>query len=134
MGFGGKGVLAPEKYAVHPFMQTGTAKNGEVSGRVKQSRKVSGRTGKNLPMSPSPRLVLTAQELLQPLIFSEARERYCEYNVHRSLVFSCHPCVWYTYPAMVWCLIFPRSDGGERRWRGEGGRKRTLQHVLHAAT
>lgn len=52
----------------------------------RQSRKVSGRTGKHLPMPLSARLVLTAQELLQPLSCSESRERCCEYNVCRSLL------------------------------------------------
>lgn len=52
-------------------------------------------------------------------------------------VFSCQPWVWHSYPATVWCPIFHRSDGGERRWREgkEGGKEHQSSPALvHTST
>lgn len=80
-------------YAPHLTDRDSKAGTGKAEGLEEE-------LGTNLPMSLSPRLVLTAQEHLQPFSFRESGGRYCEYNVHREDVFSCHPCVWCT--AMVW--------------------------------
>lgn len=109
LGFGGKGVLAKRSMLCTPSYRQGQR------SRDRQSRKVRGRTGKNLPTPLSPRHVLTAQEHLQPFSFRESRGRYCEYNVHRGLLL----------PPM--CMVHLSCDGllgvMEDRGNGEKGRR-----------
>lgn len=98
----------------------------------RQSRKIIGRTGKNLPKPLCSRLVLTAQELLQPLSFSESRERCCEYKVCRGLLLPPVCVVHLSCNGLVPDL--PQGDGGERRWT-EGKEAGKEHHcVVHAAT
>lgn len=70
----------------------------------------------------SPRPVLTAKNSYSHSALVSPEKGIV--NIMSAEVFSCHPCVWYTYPVMVWWLSIHRSDGGEKRWReGKEGRK-----------
>lgn len=86
--------------------------------RERQSIKVRGRTGNDLPMSLFLKVCAYKNTYSHSALVSQEKGIV---NIMGTEVFSRHSCVWYTHPVMVWWEWWRR----EQTERGEGGRKRT---------